>query len=33
VVLLGAVTLAIGRRAVGESREVPAMAAALADAI
>jgi predicted MFS family arabinose efflux permease len=32
VVLLGAVTLAIGRRAVGEYRVVPAMAPALADA-
>ena len=32
VVVLGAVTLAIGRRAVGEYRVVPAMAPALADA-
>ena len=32
VVALGAVTLAIGRRAVGETRVVPAMAPAIADA-
>jgi ACDE family multidrug resistance protein len=32
VVALGAVTLAVGRRAVGETRVVPAMAPAIADA-
>ena len=32
VVALGAVTLAIGRRAVGETRVVPAIAPAIADA-